>query len=103
MRNAAMQTSIVNPRRRTKRKSSNLTTEEVSNVVSLLKNLVAVLDEEDEEGQIVIENVQNVICKLSRLLLPRHCMSLFFSIVVLPIDNSFQNIFSEDKLSSMLK
>ena len=42
-----------------KRKSSDLTTEEVSNVVSLLKDLVADLDKEDEDGQIVIENVQS--------------------------------------------
>ncbi|KAJ6632179.1 hypothetical protein B0H10DRAFT_2206580 [Mycena sp. CBHHK59/15] len=54
------------PRKRTKHKPSDLTTEEVSNVVSLLKNLVADLDDEDEDGQIVIESVQNVIRKLSQ-------------------------------------
>ena len=64
--NAAMQTSNLKPRKRSKRKPSDLTTEEVSNVVSLLKNLVADLDEEDEDGQIVIENTQNVIRKLSQ-------------------------------------
>jgi hypothetical protein len=69
--------------------------------VSLLKNLVAVLDEEDEDRQIVIENVQNVIRKLSRL--PRRRMSLFFPVVILPIDDSFRSIFSDDGLSSMLK
>jgi len=54
------------PKKRTKRKPSDLTTEEVSNVVSLLKNLAADLDEEDEDGQIVIESVRNVIRKLSQ-------------------------------------
>ena len=44
-------------------KPSDLTMEEVSNVVSLLKNLMANLNEEDEDGQIVIKNVQNVIHK----------------------------------------
>ena len=61
-----MQTSNLKPRKRSKRKPSDLTTEEVSNVVSLLKDLVADLDEEDADGQIVIENVQNVIRKLSQ-------------------------------------
>lgn len=65
---AAMQTSnISNPKsKKRKRKLSDLTTEQVSNVVSLLKNLMADLDEEDKDGQIVIENVQNVIRKLSQ-------------------------------------
>ena len=58
-----MQTSNLKPRRRSKRKPSDLTTEEVSNVVSLLKNLMANLNKEDEDGQIVIKNVQNVIHK----------------------------------------
>jgi len=58
--------SDLKPRKRSKRKPSDLTTEEVSNVVSLLKNLVADLDEEDEDGQVVIESVQNVIRKLSQ-------------------------------------
>jgi hypothetical protein len=63
-----MQTSnISNPKsKKRKRKLSDLTTEQVSNVVSLLKNLMADLDEEDKDGQIVIENVQNVIRKLSQ-------------------------------------
>ena len=61
-----MQASNLKTRKRSKRKPSDLTTEEVSNVVSLLKNLAADLDEEDEDGQIVIENVQNVIRKLSQ-------------------------------------
>ena len=76
-RNAAMQTSNLKTKKRSKRKPSDLTSEEVSNVVSLLKNLVADLDEEDEDGQIVIENVQNVIRKLSQ-----DTVCLFFSIVV---------------------
>ena len=61
-----MQPSNLNPKKRSKRKPSDLTTEEVSNVVSLLKNLVADLDEEDADGQIVTESVQNVIRKLSQ-------------------------------------
>jgi len=59
-----MPPSELKPKKRTKRKPSDLTTEEVSNVVSLLKNLAAYLDEEDEDGQIVIESVRNVIRKL---------------------------------------
>jgi hypothetical protein len=52
--------------KKSKRKPSDLTTEEVSNVVSLLKSLVVDLDPDDEDGQIVIESAQNVIRKLSQ-------------------------------------
>lgn len=58
---------------------------EVSNVVSLLKNLD--LDEEDEDGQIVLENVQNVIRKLSQ---DRVCF--IFSHCRMAIDSSFRSI-----------
>ena len=70
-----MQTSNPQPRKGSKRKPSDLTTEEVSNVVSLLKNLVVDLDEEDEDGQIIIENVQNVIRRL-----PQGAVKLVFQI-----------------------
>ena len=100
--NAVMQTSNIKPKKRSKRKPSDLSTEEVSNVVSLLKNLVVGLDEEDEDGQIVIENVQNVIRKLSQ-----DTVCFFFPIVVLAIDDSFRSIFPTLILcwtpSSMLK
>ena len=87
--NAAMQTSNLKPRKRSKRKPSDLTTEEVSNVVSLLKNLVADLDEEDEDGQIVIENVQNVIRKLSQDTVR---LGFFFPLSYLAMDDSFRSI-----------
>ena len=74
-----MQTSNLKTKKRSKRKPSDLTSEEVSNVVSLLKNLVADLDEEDDDGQIVIENVRNVIRMLSQ---DTVWFSFFFSIVV---------------------
>ena len=64
LHSTTMPPSELKPKKRTKRKPSDLTTEEVSNVVSLLKNLAAYLDEEDEDGQIVIESVRNVIRKL---------------------------------------
>ena len=81
-----MQISDLKVRKRSKRKPSDLTSEEVSNVVSLLKYLVVDLDEEE---QIVIENVQIVIRKLSQD--TPVCLGFFF--VVLAIDVSLYNSF----------
>lgn len=65
-----MQTSNLKTRKRSKRKPSDLTMEEVSNVVSLLKNLVADLDEEDDSHRKRPECHPQVV--------PRHSMSWFF-------------------------
>ena len=50
----------------TKRKLSDLTSEETNDIVSLLKNLLGELDEEDEDGQSVVDSVKNVIRKLEK-------------------------------------
>jgi len=95
VRNAAMQPSNLKPKKRSKRKPSDLTTEEVSNVVSLLKNLVADLDEEDEDGQIVIESVQTPECHSK--VIPRHDMFSVFTLSYLAsisiVDGCLRSIF----------
>jgi hypothetical protein len=99
-----MQISNPKPRKRSKRKPSDLTTEEVSNVVSLLKNLVADLDEEDEDGQIVIVNVQNVIRKLSQ---DTVCLDLFplsyWPLMTLPKHLSFSDLTMNSLVNAQMK
>lgn len=50
---------------RTRRKLSDLTSEETNDIVSLLKNLCD-FDEDDEDGLSVIESVKNIIRKLEK-------------------------------------
>ncbi|GLB38677.1 hypothetical protein LshimejAT787_0505420 [Lyophyllum shimeji] len=52
--------------KRAKRKLSDLTYEETNDIVSLLKNLLGDLDEDDADGLSVIESVKNVIRKLEK-------------------------------------